>query len=111
MEQTESSDTVQALQRDVLQKAAQELMGGQGHRPSLVVATVTVGEGDGVVAASKDGLVAERGAMDVAAEVVEHGVGLMTGLAKTTQRLFQGMVGNSALETTRRARCWKRPRK
>ena len=60
-----------ALGRHVLREAAQELVGGQGHRLALMVTAVAIAEGDGAVAAGDDGLVGDRRAMDVAAKVLE----------------------------------------
>ncbi len=73
VQQTEGADAVQAAQGDMLEEAAQKLVGGQGHVLADAVTAVSVGEGDGASVAGGDGLVAESSAMDVASEVVEHG--------------------------------------
>lgn len=71
VEQTKRAHAVQALDGDVLQKSTKELVCRQRHALWPMVAAVSVTEGHGVVVARDDGLVAKRGAMDVATEVLK----------------------------------------
>jgi hypothetical protein len=97
MEEAESADAMQAAQGDMLEEAAQELVGGQGHGSARAVAAAAVGEGDGAVVASGDGFVGERGAMDVAGEVVEHGGRARDGLGEDDPALVPGNDGQAQL--------------
>jgi hypothetical protein len=93
VQQTESADAMDAAQRDVLEEAAQELVGGQGHGAARAVAAAAVGKGDGAVVAGGDGLVGKCGAMDVASQVVEHDTGTRNGLGEDDPALVPGDVG------------------
>jgi hypothetical protein len=82
MKQTEGTNAMQAAERHMLEKAAQELVGGQGHRLATSISAVAIVEGHGAVVAGQDGLVGEGGTVDVATEVVEHGGGPSDGLGE-----------------------------
>ena len=71
MQQTKVAHAVNAVTRDVLQKAPQEFMRRQSHHAALVIGAVAVGEGDVTVVSFNDGFVAKGSAMDVATEVFE----------------------------------------
>jgi hypothetical protein len=73
VKQTEGTHAVQAAKGHVLEESAEEFVRGQPHRFATTVGAVTIREGDGAVIAGGDGLVTERGAMDVAAKVIEDG--------------------------------------
>jgi len=92
-QQTEGAHAVQTAQRHVLEEAAEELVGGQGHRFALAIAAVTVAEGDRAVVASGDGFDGERGAVDIASEVVEHDARARDGLGKDDPALVPGDMG------------------
>jgi hypothetical protein len=97
VQQTEGADAMQAARGDMLEEAAQELVGGQGHVLAEAVAVAAVGEGDGALVAGGDGLVAESSTMDVASEVVEHDGGARDGLGEDDPALVPGDVGQAQL--------------
>lgn len=72
MEQAEGAHAVEALRRNVLQEATQELLGGQRHGLLPGVATVAIAESDGGIVVGEQGVLREGSAMHIAAEVVEH---------------------------------------
>jgi hypothetical protein len=72
VQKTEGADAMHAFGWHVLKETAQELVGGQGHGPRSMGAAIAVAEGDGAAAHGDDGLVGDGGAVDVAAEVIEH---------------------------------------
>lgn len=79
----------------MLQKTPQKFMRGQGHRLASLTTTVAEGEGDAVVIAGGDGLVAEGGAVHVATEVVEDVMRLRDGFGEDDPALGPGDVGQS----------------
>lgn len=79
MEEAVGADAVETAGRDMLEEAAQELVRREGHRLADAVAGVAVGEGHAAVVGGDEALVGKRGAMDVAAEVFEEGMGVQVG--------------------------------
>jgi hypothetical protein len=71
VEQAEGADPVQPPEGDVLEEAAQELVRGKGHGLLPLIPAVSVAEGHRAIVAGRDGLVRERGLVDVAPEVLE----------------------------------------
>ena len=82
-------------------------MGRQRHRPAAPLAAVAVGERYGVVVAGGDGLVGKGGAVDVAAEIVEHDGGARDGLGEDDPALAPRHVQRDARQ--RRARPRHKP--
>src|SRR5664279_1305648 len=62
---------------NVLQKPSQEFVRSQGHCLALMVTTITIVEGDTLVIAGNDGLVAERGAVHVPSEILQDDIGVV----------------------------------
>ena len=58
-----------------MEEAAEEFGAGQLHAFAFAVAAIAVVEGDGFVVEGIDALVGERGAVDVAGEILKEGVG------------------------------------
>ena len=77
VQEAERADPVKALRGGVLEETAQEFVGRQRHRPALVTAAVAVAKGDRAVVAGDNRLVGDRGAVHVAAEVLDHLVGAL----------------------------------
>jgi len=71
VEQAEGADPVQALEGHVLEEAAQELVGGEVHGLAPLISAVSVAEGHRAIVGGDDGLVRDRGLVDVATEVLE----------------------------------------
>jgi len=72
-EEAEVADADQAFGQDMDQKAAQELIGGNGH--DLVLATVGIvspAEGDAMVLASHEAMVGDGDAMGISGQIVEN---------------------------------------
>ena len=112
VERPRARDPVQALEGHVLEEAAQELVGGEVHGLAPLISAVSVAEGHRAIVGGDDGLVRDRGLVDVATEVLEDLLrAWTTGLAKTIQLLPHGMSGNATPGRARRARWRKRPRK
>src|ERR1019366_6409102 len=79
-EEAEVADADQAFGQDMDQKAAQELIGGNGH--DLVLAAVGIvlpTEGDAMVFESYEAMVGDGDAMGIAGEVVENMFGAAEG--------------------------------
>jgi hypothetical protein len=75
MEEAVGADAVETAGRDMLQEAPQELVRREGHRLAEAGAGVAIGEGHAAVVGGDEALVGERGTVDVAAEVLEEGIG------------------------------------
>ena len=71
VEQAEGADPVQSPEGDVLEEAAQELVRGEGHGLAPLISVVSVAEGHRAIVGGDDGLVRDRGLVDVAPEVLE----------------------------------------
>jgi hypothetical protein len=72
-EEAEVADADQAFGQNMDEKAAQELLGGNGH--DLVLAAVSIvspAEGDAMVLASHEAMVGDGDAMGIAGQVVEN---------------------------------------
>src|SRR5439155_25299748 len=67
----EIAHALEALGRDVLEKAMEETSRRQGHRSSLAAAAVAVAEGDVAAVVAEDALGAEGGAIHISGEVLE----------------------------------------
>ncbi len=74
-QEAEVTDAHEAIGEDVEQKAANKLLGIQGHRFfSIPVWSISVAQGHFAVVNFKDAVIGQRHAMSVAAEVIKHGL-------------------------------------
>jgi hypothetical protein len=92
------ADLVEALGQDVLQEAADELVGRQCHGPALVVPGVGIAEGDLSVVAGEDAVVGDGDSVDVSSEIPQYAVDAAdAGLAVDDPRAFPDRGGEGCV--------------
>jgi hypothetical protein len=69
------ADVVEALGQHMWEKAANELIGGQGHGPPALVSGVLVAEAHLAVRDREETMVGQGDAVDLAAQVVQDWLG------------------------------------
>jgi hypothetical protein len=94
MQEAEGANAVKAARGDVLEEAAEKLVGVETHDLDRVVGAASISEGDAVIVEREDRFVGEGGAVDVATEVLEDVVGAVDGgLGEDDPRLSEDRFG------------------
>ena len=79
-QKAEVADAHEPIRQDMEQKAADKLLGIEGHGLfAIAIFSISIAQGDFSLIAGEDAIIRQRHAVGVAAEIIEHGLGRTEG--------------------------------